>query len=268
MKRAFTLIELLVVIAIIAILAAILFPVFAQAKTAAKKAAGLSQMRQLALALTLYTDDADGAIAPSTNYDAPTSSPSRIWTRLLEPYAKNRQIFVSPGSSGARFAEGWANRQEQSVGMNDVLAYSTEIGNQASRICQSGEVRFGCSAFWSVATDSQIEDVSRTGLIADTPNGPTTGKHRGFVFGADNGTVYRPDYTAFTSLEQAVPLAAEQDLVAVMGSAPLNLGANELKPIIGRYAGTTPVIFADGHAKSVRASAIASGGSGIIWRFR
>jgi prepilin-type N-terminal cleavage/methylation domain-containing protein/prepilin-type processing-associated H-X9-DG protein len=266
--RAFTLIELLVVIAIIAILAAILFPVFSKAKESAKAAQGMAQMRQLSLTVMLYTADSDGAFVPSTNYDAPLDSPSRIWTTMVQPYAKNKGIFVSPGSSGAAYAEGWATRHNQSVGMNDALAFSTLIGNTADRICSSGEVRFGCSAFSSAANENQMEDTSRVGLIADTPNGPSTGRHRGFVFGADNGTIYRPDYTAFTSLDQAVPLAGAEDLVATLGAPPQNLGANELKPIIGRYTGRTPVVFADGHAKSYLATAIASGASGILWRFR
>ena len=59
MKNAFTLIELLVVIAIIAILAAILFPVFAQAKTAAKKTAAISNQKQISLGLLMYMGDND-----------------------------------------------------------------------------------------------------------------------------------------------------------------------------------------------------------------
>jgi prepilin-type N-terminal cleavage/methylation domain-containing protein len=59
MKKAFTLIELLVVIAIIAILAAILFPVFAQAKLAAKKAVSISNQKQIGLAMIMYANDAD-----------------------------------------------------------------------------------------------------------------------------------------------------------------------------------------------------------------
>ena len=60
MKKAFTLIELLVVIAIIAILAAILFPVFAQAKLAAKKTSALSNSKQLGLGAIMYNNDYDG----------------------------------------------------------------------------------------------------------------------------------------------------------------------------------------------------------------
>ncbi|RYG72372.1 prepilin-type N-terminal cleavage/methylation domain-containing protein [bacterium] len=68
MKRAFTLIELLVVIAIVAILAAILFPVFARAKVAAKGTVSLSNLRQIGTAWTLYATDADGIYNPPRSY--------------------------------------------------------------------------------------------------------------------------------------------------------------------------------------------------------
>ncbi|RYG46377.1 prepilin-type N-terminal cleavage/methylation domain-containing protein, partial [bacterium] len=68
MKRGFTLIELLVVIAIIAVLAAILFPVFAQAKEAAKKTACLSNLKQMGTAFALYLNDSEG-VYPSCDND-------------------------------------------------------------------------------------------------------------------------------------------------------------------------------------------------------
>ncbi len=272
MKRAFTLIELLVVIAIIAILAAILFPVFSRAKDAAKATAGIAQMRQLAAGVMMYASDYDDYPVPSTNYDAPITDPNRIWTVPILPYLKNKEILIAPGANTSQYATDWNTRQRQSVGYNDVMAISSLVGNTADRICNDGEVRFGCSAFWNAASFGQMEETARIGLFANTPHG-NGGKYRGFVFGADNGTVYRPDYTSFTSLDQAVPLASGEDLVQVMGNAPLNLQASELKPIIGRYNkagkdGRTPVVFADGHTKSVLASQIANGSSGIIWRFR
>ncbi len=67
MKKAFTLIELLVVIAIIAILAAILFPVFAQAKMAAKKSVDLSNMKQQGLAIVMYANDYDDTAPAKTS---------------------------------------------------------------------------------------------------------------------------------------------------------------------------------------------------------
>ena len=97
-SRAFTLIELLVVIAIIAILAAILFPVFAQAREKARQTTCLSNMRQIGLAFSLYEQDYDECV-PLIGY--PTAVPPAFyanWHDLLEPYAKNTQIGVCPSS--------------------------------------------------------------------------------------------------------------------------------------------------------------------------
>ena len=115
-RKAFTLIELLVVIAIIAILAAILFPVFAQAKAAAKKTACLSNMKQLGLAQNIYINDFDDAMPytgdnggfwawfPSEPCDPNVGCPGGFldprsfqnWGAELYPYCKNLGIFLCP----------------------------------------------------------------------------------------------------------------------------------------------------------------------------
>lgn len=108
-NTAFTLIELLVVIAIIAILAAILFPVFAQAKEAAKKTACLSNNKQLGLAVLMYEGDFDDTCIPAstdTYTYRDTGSVYRNWapwTRLAQPYIKNLDILLCPENQSDGF---------------------------------------------------------------------------------------------------------------------------------------------------------------------
>ena len=95
--RGFTLIELLVVIAIIAILAAILFPVFAQARDKARSAACLSNMQQLGKALMMYIEDYDEKTTWFWNSQA--GKPNYLagyWYVCLFPYTKNLQVFICP----------------------------------------------------------------------------------------------------------------------------------------------------------------------------
>jgi len=93
---AFTLIELLVVIAIIAILAAILFPVFAQAKAAAKKTSELSNFKQLTLAALIYNNDFDDVFVTNSVYDWEAPTWSTNWAQRIVPYTKNAGIVRSP----------------------------------------------------------------------------------------------------------------------------------------------------------------------------
>lgn len=92
--NAFTLIELLVVIAIIAILAAILFPVFAQAKESAKKAAEVSNIKQLNLAAVMYAADHEDTFPLAWWNDG--AGTGQIWHFVIWPYTKNYDIFKCP----------------------------------------------------------------------------------------------------------------------------------------------------------------------------
>lgn len=97
-KRGFTLIELLVVIAIIGILAAILFPVFARARENARRANCQSNLKQIYLGITQYTQDYDEFLPPhqATTAASTTSTPFRD---LLQPYIKSQQVFKCPSDS-------------------------------------------------------------------------------------------------------------------------------------------------------------------------
>jgi prepilin-type N-terminal cleavage/methylation domain-containing protein/prepilin-type processing-associated H-X9-DG protein len=107
MRKGFTLIELLVVIAIIAILAAILFPVFAKAREKARQSSCLSNTRQMAVAIMSYAQDYDESIVPGliigqAGVGGPVTGLGGYLTGhdLIYPYVKNSQIFKCPSSQG------------------------------------------------------------------------------------------------------------------------------------------------------------------------
>jgi len=105
--RGFTLIELLVVIAIIAILAAILFPVFARARENARRASCMSNLKQIGLGFMMYVQDYDEKFPPYLiNYTSPPTEPNGVtpnnpyaWADALQPYIKSTQVFQCPSES-------------------------------------------------------------------------------------------------------------------------------------------------------------------------
>ena len=119
MKRGFTLIELLVVITIIAILAAILFPVFARAKAAAKQTACISNLKQIGAAMTLYMGDNDDifpyAVDASDKFDPGIWSSQPAFAAqipfmlelpdALMPYTKSKEVFHCPSDSGTQILD-------------------------------------------------------------------------------------------------------------------------------------------------------------------
>jgi prepilin-type N-terminal cleavage/methylation domain-containing protein len=156
-KKAFTLIELLVVIAIIAILAAILFPVFAQAKASAKKISSVSNLKQIGLAEMMYANEYDDHAMVGIDSNG-TAGQYTTWFDWLQPYVKNQQLGVSPGYSGPKpMTNMWLSNPPTSG--TYLLTYQVNgmiVGNWASY----GEINGNLSA---------IPTPARTIYIAESP---------------------------------------------------------------------------------------------------
>lgn len=268
MKRAFTLIELLVVIAIIAILAAILFPVFAQAKLAAKKSRALSQMKQLGIAVYMYATDYDDYFCPASMRTTNPADTPEVWPPKINVYAKNKEIFLGVDGSTSTFAEDWATRKNQDIG------YTDATGFDPNSLVSPGAATLGTEGFTSAANFSSAEEPASIGLFASTPNGSNTASgvnERGYVFNPYNGA-NSPD----GDYKKGLPLIADVNLVRFPdgdGNNYTGRPAGQLKPIHAKYGSTgkndgmTPVIFADSHAKMYSAKSLNSFGK-VIWRFR
>jgi len=168
-RRGFTLIELLVVIAIIAILAAVLFPVFAQAREKAKQSTCQSNLQQVTRGLQMYASDNDDHLCPANmlypgyanNY---TIFRIGTWDMLIQPYINNSGVFRCPSLDPAKppymqavppltgVREDWAN----SYGMNYRLTqYSATILDDAPHL------------YGETASGSQIRRPSDTVLLTD-----------------------------------------------------------------------------------------------------
>lgn len=190
-KNGFTLIELLVVIAVIAILAAILFPVFTQAKAAAKKTACLSGQKQLAMGAQLYMTDNDGALfhhhedwvlddgslatqLPSTIEGCAgggfgNSQAEKPWAIFFYPYLKSREVLFCPHDSASR-------SKHLSTNLADYNGAVEEAGTE----CTAAPTSENCIAsqrglaMWSYLLNSVFTHKSCTYALDGSLNGFAT----------------------------------------------------------------------------------------------
>ncbi|MBC7805236.1 MAG: prepilin-type N-terminal cleavage/methylation domain-containing protein [Akkermansiaceae bacterium] len=264
LRIGFTLIELLVVIAIIAILAAILFPVFAQAREKARMTACLSNMKQLGLGMQLYAQDYDDTFAYAANYDITPASARPIWPAMIQPYVKNEGVFRCPSAGNDAYSTNWNARCYPSIGFTGQMAFGSTYAP-------------GAEYFPDTVPMSYIEESARTPFFADTPNADvsteactaSTTKNRSYVFDACVGG----SKVNATDPRLSTPLVADVDLVKKLGGT---LAAGQLKPVFARHhargdnSGRTTILLADGHAKTYSASQILDQdkGANLLWRFR
>lgn len=227
-RRGFTLIELLVVIAIIAILAAILFPVFARARENARRASCMSNLKQIGLGLLQYTQDYDEKLPRSwsgvdSDASKPVGDPSDRykWMDAIYPYTKSIQLFNCPSD----------DLGTDLLGTHKNSAYSFRNGYRYGSYAMN-HVYSDFGATWSVSGTSlaTIEAPATTVWVADAsplPDSNNSQTSRAFEFSWANVSV-QPDIR--------------------------DIPPKHLDKITERHLDTTNVLFCDGHVKSLKLS--------------
>jgi prepilin-type N-terminal cleavage/methylation domain-containing protein/prepilin-type processing-associated H-X9-DG protein len=242
--KGFTLIELLVVIAIIAILAAILFPVFAKVREKARQTSCASNEKQIGLALLQYSQDYDeimvAAWTGSPFYSNNTNSYK--WMDAVMPYVKSTAVFHCPDDSGTNGATGQYVEAKNLSG-NDQTHYGSYAIN---------------SAYWR-ESDSSLHGVSNGQVALAALNAPAS-----TVWVTDGSGSYQVDWPDMGSV-----------VVGNVGSAPAigwsgNMGGLTEGSVTCRHGGPdiANVLFCDGHVKSKRVSDLYQKNSaGYLWQF-
>ncbi|MBS1707763.1 MAG: prepilin-type N-terminal cleavage/methylation domain-containing protein [Armatimonadetes bacterium] len=251
-KRAFTLIELLVVIAIIAILAAILFPVFAQAKAAAKKTTDLSNTKQQGLGIMMYAGDNDDYFPRSawtTNVNLWGWQTPMNWRDAVEPYVKGGTVRYQDGSKYRDLAEGgiWSTPSKPTgrgvyAANNNLMPSMCQWDNAASnsRCDQNGDgTPTGNAPFPSVNT-SQLDapaQISATWTIGINPDWNASGDVADSSWWWWGGAQWPPVFTGPTSGEKWDVDGKDWPTWAMPRY---------------RYTSSLNSSFGDGHAKAVK----------------
>lgn len=261
MRRAFTLIELLVVVAIIAILAAILFPVFAQAKRAAKKTVCLSNMRQIGVAVTLYNSDYDDGF-PRT-MDTSSGEPVTVswwavhnYQEALNPYIKMGRGGVD--SSGDSKGKGsiWFEPSDPDRSVPVMWASYSDNGFITGMNRNAGQIAEPSSTVFSTLREKDWSRVVGVPIPSPVPAGDAahpfwSSEYFDMCFDPWSPTL-DPNHAYHWSRGRAVPPCSLFPSAADCGEWDLQI--NGRSPVHGsgnkpRYAGGQPYLFADGHVK-------------------
>lgn len=266
MKRnhAFTLIELLVVIAIIAILAAILFPVFAQAKEAAKKTQSLSNVKQLGTSINIYIADSDDTFPQSETGGGSSTNPYIPWTTAIFPYVKNGDNGINPAEPAVLIPRSYGNgglfrspgnpRAEARFGNS---AGSFNYGVHMSMFVMNyehpgtGVVNPGLSA---TAIDLPADKIMMIEKGTNAPqnnwNFPWFHDWQNMWVGPILGTVGDPSTLLRDGVDVYTPGTAVYDPRFDSDCATDGFWECAAHPRY-RFTRTAPAVFADGHAKAM-----------------
>jgi len=190
MRRGFTLIELLVVIAIIAILAAILFPVFARAREKARQSTCINNVKQLQLAILMYIGDYDDTFPLAHNDDSGSTALLR-WFHLIAPYVKNEQCWICPSWRSYRHRTDRLQTYGWNVATNGMGYYNLTVRTWTGKRLKLSEIPYPAETInigeETVSDDPDIAGGWRGYLAAGTLSRlPTThneGGNYGFIDG-------------------------------------------------------------------------------------
>jgi prepilin-type N-terminal cleavage/methylation domain-containing protein/prepilin-type processing-associated H-X9-DG protein len=204
MRRGFTLIELLVVIAIIAILAAILFPVFAKAREKARQTSCLSNLKQIGTCVLMYAQDYDETYPLEFSITSdPASQTPYTWPNRVMPYVKNMQLFKCPSDSRPPTADFTGCRTiMESYAWNAFFGRETDCGYAATTL-SLGDVAAPsqCALLWDDSADWDVASYGGKYNTIDNPDCAKSfdaevlkGRHNGgdnFMFADGHAKWYR-----------------------------------------------------------------------------
>lgn len=256
MKKGFTLIELLVVIAIIAILAAILFPVFAQARAKARQASCLSNVKQIALACLMYSDDYDETLPPGyigTAASVLIASPggyttmSNTMADATLDYVKSTKVWHCPedkqGTNGYSYSA--PSLWYQNTGEGAVITWYGEAGTMAAIEQPADTIIVACAPFNPLANPLDGDHNPRRAYI-DNNFDQTTGPSEDYI---SPGNVFNNSLTFDNSWGGLVLTEPENFFLASYG-----VNADQPWTILAHNGGSN-FGYADGHAKWSKISA-------------
>ena len=264
MKKAFTLIELLVVIAIIAILAAILFPVFAQAKLAAKKAVSISNQKQLGLAVLMYANDYDDMYPRedgctlndsfNTAFDVQPSGTSPLpwctstafafrdnhysWGKWVLPYTKNTALFFHPVI--VKDPTGWAlGELDGGYALNLAITGALNIN-----VTTGAVAGYGNRISWLGGSTTSVPGPADAMLMMEQTGKSLVG---GYEYGTTSSGL---ELTYF-------PLAVKEHWEGYFyqpgGTGPCGEIDGKLDLTTAPFAESVPLSYCDGHTKAIPA---------------